>query len=269
LRRLHSAPRRVEHGARLLTRLSSRRCNPAVALGCAQIGFDENRPANFGVVKALALVALVAVAICGAGAARMLPVTLVAHPQIAAPMYTGSVPERTYILQGVATGARAGDAVDILYKTCGPGTLGFTVFDSTRTAAGGSFSSLPVGGGLWRVRWNGVLSNVVLARSYLVPNYYRLRRGIFYVELYTGSGGQNLGGHFVELQRHNANDQWVRVGRARLRLVPLQRARRGSLKPYYAAQFRVRTRGLRLRVYVPAATASPCYLPGWTIPTTS
>jgi hypothetical protein len=59
-----------------------------------------------------------------------------------------------------------------------------------------------------------------------------------------------LAGRRVELQRLSRG-RWVRVRR-----LPLARS---SLGGAYQATFVVRTRKLRLRVAVPAATAAPCY----------
>lgn len=173
------------------------------------------------------------------------------------------------MLSGIATGARPGEVVDLLYKQCGPATAPYRLLWSARTGSGGSFESDPVGDGYWRARWNGILSDPVFGPGPLHPTYHELRRGIFCVEFYVGYGGQRLSGRFVELQRQTADQRWARVSRAKLRLVPPAQSRRGALRPYYGAQFRVRQRGLRLRVYVPAETAAPCHLPAWTVPVRS
>ena len=62
----------------------------------------------------------------------------------------------------------------------------------------------------------------------------------------------------VELQRFSGGT-WVRVRRARFAYRPLLEYG-GAFN--YEARFVVPTRGLRLRAFVPAESAAPCFLAG-------
>jgi hypothetical protein len=77
----------------------------------------------------------------------------------------------------------------------------------------------------------------------------------------TPTGEASFKGKSVELQRQTGSG-WLRV-----RSAPL--VRKASLRWgafNYQATFTVPTRRLRLRAYLPAASAAPCYLPGGSQP---
>jgi hypothetical protein len=70
----------------------------------------------------------------------------------------------------------------------------------------------------------------------------------------------NMAGRIVELQRR-AGSGWERYGRAKL----VHRAS-FELGPYNnQAVFPIETRGLRLRAFLPRASALPCFLPAATL----
>jgi hypothetical protein len=72
------------------------------------------------------------------------------------------------------------------------------------------------------------------------------------VTVATGDIRQSMKGRVVELQRM-ARGRWTRV--RRMRLAP----EAGSAGTLFSATFRMRARGVTLRLLVPAESASPCY----------
>ncbi len=84
------------------------------------------------------------------------------------------------------------------------------------------------------------------------PVHARLQvsRGVARLIVDTSYSGQRMTGRAVELQRQSGS-RWVRVARAGLR----------RLRDHqYEARFRVRSRALTLRGFIPAASAKGCYL---------
>jgi hypothetical protein len=171
-------------------------------------------------------------------------------------------------VNGTVASSSAGETVDVLARECGPKGGGFyRVVGGAQTVAGGSWvlqtvrDGLPVPGipvnAFFRARWDGALSEPVLVRlpMFSAALWDRRARSVWALAA-SRPGGQNLSRKYVELQRKLAGtDQWVRVRRARL-----QRAPAVWGIDAYRARFPIRARGLTLRVFVPAATAAPCFL---------
>jgi hypothetical protein len=179
---------------------------------------------------------------------------------------------RRVAVSGTIASNAVGEIVDVLAKECGPNYRHYRVVAGTQTEAGGSWrlvTSTSWAGVDWidvplnayyRARWRGHLSEAVLNQiPATVYAFWRPRLRRVDVRVSSGHTGLNLRGKFVELQRKLAGtDSWVRVRRARLG--------RGTFERYAGQQFRTRfavtTRGLTLRVLVPAETGAPCYSAG-------
>jgi hypothetical protein len=101
----------------------------------------------------------------------------------------------------------------------------------------------------FRARWNNHLSDPVTHRGELQIWLTQLGQGRVRVGVSAFDTTLKLKGRVVELQRLSAG-QWTRVRRARLG------AKRAN---WFSVTFAVKRRGLTLRVFVPAASAAPCY----------
>jgi hypothetical protein len=214
------------------------------------------------VALALALSAFVTPAV--AGSAEVADVTIRVRE-----FFDPDTNTREVELSGLVPNRSAGEHVEVLAKDCGPNYRHYRVVAGTTTIAGGSWSLLsnkppvyvriPVNS-YFRARWRGELSDPVLnpiAAFVTVAWRPRLRR--VEVAVSTGQTGQSLRGRYVELQRKlPRTDSWTRVRRARLG--------RGVFERYFGQQFKTRfaipTRGLTLRVVVPAQTGAPCFSVG-------
>lgn len=172
-------------------------------------------------------------------------------------------------ISGTVASPNAGESVEVQSRDCGPhASRFFRVVGVARTASGGSwrlsktvdgidFLNLPPNA-YYRARWDGSTSETILSRTPIFVNA-RLdrRRRVVLAIVSSGFTGQSLRRKFVELQRKvEGTDRWVRVRRARL--APL-----GNVRGAFTASFTgVRTRGLTLRAFAPAATAAPCFTAG-------
>jgi hypothetical protein len=151
---------------------------------------------------------------------------------------------------GTISSSAANEYVAVLYQSCGSSRTSSALVGA-QTKEGGSWEAeWAVVSGMFRARWRSSTSRPVRFRD-SVPlqltklSPFRHRVGV--------TGSQNMKGRVVELQRL-AFGQW-RVLR-RVRLV----ADRSSYGVNSSATFTVRRRGLILRAFVPAKSASPCYV---------
>jgi hypothetical protein len=158
---------------------------------------------------------------------------------------------------GTIASDRANEYVAVLQQRCGSPSA--TAIAGASTHEGGSWEAEPVSGprpgsdsSTYRARWEGRLSEPLTFRAELPISLTRLPGGRYRVTVSTLDTRQRMRGRVIELQRLTAG-QWTRVRRARLVRAP------GSTGVSFSAVFRVRTRGLTLRVWAPAATASPCF----------
>jgi hypothetical protein len=164
-------------------------------------------------------------------------------------------------LSGTIGGTGSGEVVEVEARECGTVSQYFRVIGADRAAAGGSWRyvagldqrvSLPA---YFRARWRNERSAAVLVKVSL-DGGISMRRRVVHAYFSTSSSGLNLHRRWAELQREvPGTEQWVRVRRARLALL------RGY---WFGVRFRVATRGLNLRVLLPAATVGPCYTHGIT-----
>jgi hypothetical protein len=156
---------------------------------------------------------------------------------------------------GTVANQAAGEKVEVEFRRCEFG--GWRLVGGATTASGGAWfveiRSFPGGGsGFWRARWRNETSNVIRDLHPFQYNGYTDRRGRLSFTFYAGDSTQYMGGRAVQLQRKTAAGTWVLVRTTRL-------TRIRGYGYVYRATFVVRTRGLRLRLFVPARTAAPCF----------
>jgi hypothetical protein len=158
----------------------------------------------------------------------------------------------------VASGA-AGESITVMGQRCGQSFS--TAVAATTTRAGGfwevtpDFPSIPARDpATYHARWNDRLSEPVTVRPPIWVGSPAKRPGRRWTVLVSAGGpvSRDLRGRLVELQRL-AVGQWTLVRRGRLAAGPSGAS--------FQVTFTVPTRGLRLRVFVPAKTAAPCYGP--------
>jgi hypothetical protein len=171
----------------------------------------------------------------------------------------------TLAFSGTIESGAPGEFVDILGRDCG--ARNERSITSTRTVAGGRYRidnpnpnppfnfTFVESGTTFRSRWNDQYSDPFLWRLPLRPAVTKVSgRRAWRIEFHTRPPG--IAGKPVELQRLSKG-QWVRVRRARL-----VEKRSTVSDVLHEAVFSVPTRGLTLRVFVPAQTAAPCHLAG-------
>jgi hypothetical protein len=156
------------------------------------------------------------------------------------------------VFSGVIPTRAAGEYVTVMYEKCG---FNFsTAIAGATTQEGGVWEASPsvaVASGVFRARWNNRLSAPVRYRAPARVFFSRQRGRKFRVAV---TAEAKLKGGFVALQRL-AGGRWVHVRRIRLTI-------EGSAGygGAYWAEFKVLRRGLTLRIFVPEATAAPCYV---------
>jgi hypothetical protein len=157
----------------------------------------------------------------------------------------------TFRFSGAISSGAPNEDVAVHGKRCG--FRDWTMVAQASTRAGGFWSvesgRLSSATNMFQARWNGHSSQPLIFREPAPMSFYRQSRRRWGITVFSS---RNLRGRFVELQRLSAGT-WTRV--RRLRLVPTPRK-----KGFYAI-FPVRQRGLTLRIFVPQATAAPCYTP--------
>ena len=176
------------------------------------------------------------------------------------------VNQLTLVFSGTISSRAAGEYVEVLGRDCG--ARADRLVSGTQTGGGGSWKvenpdsttypprwSPVYSGTTFRARWSGDYSAPVLWRVPAQPRVVRTpRTRVWVVRMAPAAPTDKVGfkGKTVVLQRLSAGG-WVRVRSARL-------VREQSHD--YEASFRIPTRGLRLRAYLPAQSAAPCFLPG-------
>jgi hypothetical protein len=143
--------------------------------------------------------------------------------------------------------------VAVLHQRCGSDGLGTSVVGA-QTGQGGFWEAMwGLTAGTFRARWMSNSGRIGTSDpvSYRGPLQLSLTRLSGFRQR-VGVTGQDMSGRTVELQRLVAG-QWRLVRRARL-LSDIGAAGQSS-----SATFTVQKRGLVLRAYVPAQSASPCY----------
>jgi hypothetical protein len=173
------------------------------------------------------------------------------------------------VFSGTVSGNASGQEVDVLGQDCG--VRGNRLISGTHTLAGGGWRVenphpdppwrfTPWNSGMtFRARWNGELS---------APRVYQLPAPVTVVKLPKRRwrvsvsppppGTVSMKGKVVELQRLRGGS-WVRI--ARSRLVYKARLDYGGAFNHEAV-FQVPQRGWRLRAFLPAGSAAPCYAAG-------
>jgi hypothetical protein len=157
---------------------------------------------------------------------------------------------------GIIPSGAANEYVAIMHQKCGYRFS--TAIGGATTTEGGAYEAIPRFGiipqsGTFRAQWKGRLSDPVTLRSPVQLRVSKLRGNGRYRASITAES--NLNGRFVALQRL-AGGRWTHV--RRLRLVS---GGQSGFTGYFDARFTVRQRGLRLRIFVPAATVGACHDP--------
>jgi hypothetical protein len=176
---------------------------------------------------------------------------------------------RTLVFSGAIASGAAGQTVELLGRDCG--AEGLRLLGGAQTRDGGRWQlenpehDAPYRTFRWssgiafRARWKEQLSDPVVLRfpagisATKVPGRRAWRVSV------PSSPQADMAGKIVELQRR-AGSGWVRYRRAKL-------VHRASFErgPYNnEAVFPVEARGLRLRAFLPRASALPCFLPAAT-----
>jgi hypothetical protein len=152
---------------------------------------------------------------------------------------------------GTIPSGQQGEYVTILAQKCGQAS--FTAFTGTTTDEGGHWhvDAYPTTSAAYRARWNNRLSPPVTVgvRPPVRINLTKEPGNRFRVWLFADS---NLNGRFIALQRLSGG-RWIHVRKARVFT-----AGAAGTAVRFETTFRVRKRGLRLRIVVPAKTAAPC-----------
>ena len=179
---------------------------------------------------------------------------------------------RVVVFSGVVSSPEAGQQVEIVGEDCG--ARGLRLIAATKTTPGGAFQAenpgqsppyayTPISSGItFRARWRGNLSAPVQYRQPATALYaVKSGRTTWKVHFAPQQLPVPYAGKLIELQRLS-NGRWVRLQSARLRLKPSLRY--GAFN--HEAAFTVARRGQRLRGYLPARSAAPCWLPNATEP---
>jgi hypothetical protein len=168
----------------------------------------------------------------------------------------------------VASGAVAGEVVDVLGRDCGAKASDVRLISQTQTRAGGGWQvenpeqqppwrSATVGSGAeFRARWKGRLSDPYVWRLQAPLSFKKVPgRRAWKVLTSPPNALVSMKEKIVELQR-KSGERWVRYQRAKLAYRPSF-----TLGPFnHEAVFSVPMRGLTLRALLPTASAAPCYL---------
>jgi hypothetical protein len=176
---------------------------------------------------------------------------------------------RVLVFSGTVASGASGETVDVLGQDCGQ--RDYRLIGSTPTRAGGGWQLENPGdsnarvesGTTFRARWNGHFSNPYLWRVPANIGVIKIpgRRAWRVLVSPPQFSNVSMKGKIVELQRRSGG-RWVRYRRARLVHKPSYE--HGALT--HDAVFAVSKRGLRLRAFLPARSAAPCYLAGVTQP---
>lgn len=173
---------------------------------------------------------------------------------------------RVLVFSGAVSKPEPGQDVMIVAEDCN--TRGNRLFLATKTTAGGGFEitnenvSTPWSSGVtFRARWGDELSPPITYRLPAPLYAIRVRGRIWTVSFNPYDSRTKLNGKVVELQRFSGG-RWTRFKSARLKLKPSLRL--GAFN--HEAKFTVPERGLRLRAFLPARSAAPCWAAGTSEP---
>jgi hypothetical protein len=175
------------------------------------------------------------------------------------------------VFAGTVSSGSAGQTVEVTGQDCGG--QGFRALAAAQTRPGGGWrlenpeSTAPYrtfpwsSGTTFRARWNDDVSEPVALRFPAPISASKVSGRRAWRVFVSSTSLVNMAGRIVELQRRTGS-AWVRYRTARL--VHKASFDRG---PYNnEAVFNVPARNLRLRAYLPRASALPCWLPAATAP---
>ena len=179
------------------------------------------------------------------------------------------------VFAGRVSNGDANEVVDVLARDCGARNEHLVA--SARSGPGGTyrvetltsqgpvwFSSGVFSGTTFRARWKDDYSEPFIWRVPAAMKVVRVagtRKWVVHVFPATPTGEVGLNGKRVELQRLTPSGWRLVRGATLVRKASL---RWGAFN--HQATFTVPTRRLRLRAFLPEASASPCYLPGGSAP---
>jgi len=186
--------------------------------------------------------------------------------------YTNVNKVRVQVFSGAISSGAGGEQVDVLGAECGGRDQ--RLIGGTLTRPGGGwqvenpsseppYAYAPTDSGMaFRARWNGRLSEPVVFR--IPAGIWAMKtpgKRAWLVHVSSSAGTKSLAGKTVVLQRFTGG-RWIRYAAARLVARPSF-----DYGPYnHEARFEIPARGLRLRAFIPAASAAPCWLPAATKP---
>jgi hypothetical protein len=155
----------------------------------------------------------------------------------------------------IASGA-PNEYVAVLHQRCGFSGVGTSVVGTQTGESGLWEATWGATAGTFRARWMDNAGRIASSEPlrFRGPVPFSLTRLSSYRQRVDVTGDQDMKGRIIELQRH-AGGRWRPVRRSRLV------RHRGSYDTSSWATFVVRRRGLVLRAFVPAKSASPCYAP--------
>jgi hypothetical protein len=175
------------------------------------------------------------------------------------------------VFSGTISSRAGGEYVEVLGRECR--TRGERLISGVLSSGGGGWRvenpdsrvfpprQSPVYSGMtFRARWHGKYSRPVGWRLPAAPTVARVgrtRTWVVHMAPATPTGQVGFQGKPIVLQRQTGSG-WVPIREARL-------ARKASLRWgafNYQASFRIPTRGLTLRAFLPAHSAAPCWLAG-------
>lgn len=175
---------------------------------------------------------------------------------VAASVDVVTIQKQKLDFSGTVSNGAAGETVEIEFKRCEFGS--WRTVAGAQTGFGGSWfvrvdSFIGIGSGSWRARWRNVASRPVVDLSPLAYTGWDYGRARARFDWFLGDSTQSMHGRPVELQRRTRAGAWVRVRTARLARIV------GRTGYWFRGTFAIRTRGLTMRVFVPARTAAPCF----------
>lgn len=170
------------------------------------------------------------------------------------------------VFSGTVSSGSVGQTVELVGRDCGG--RGYRILSETQTRAGGGWrienpESTPPwrsfswrSGMTFRARWGDELSEPIALRLPAGIGASKIAGRRAWRVFVSSSPLVPMAGRLVELQR-SVGTSWVRFQRKRL----VHKAS-FTLGPYNnEAVFPVERRGLRLRAFLPRASALPCFLP--------
>ncbi len=202
----------------------------------------------------VALVAVTAAVLAGAGAAQEPAVTLEVR---SVPQPSGAF--NRHLFAGRISSGAGGQLVTVLGKACPRNNLETSIAGAT-TNPGGGWDAEAAGQRTrmtYRARWGERFSEPVVVWEPMFVNAARMSARSIIVFVDTAAAFQDLAGKYIQLQRFNRpTGTWRFYKRAKLK------RNSSGFSPYnFQVTFTKLPKGATLRAYVPRKLAAPCYQP--------